>query len=98
MGMTMTRPLTLAVAGASGETAPELVRDPPVLAGVDYRRLVYRSAVESSGDVQQARRGQSLLGRFLILAAVLWLCELALVNLRPVKPQAVAARMTSSGA
>ena len=84
----LAQPLTLAVAGSPGEAAPALApaHNLPVLAGVDYCALAYRSASESASDVQGARHGQSLFGLFLALAAIFWLVELWLVNQRPAMP------------
>ena len=81
----LAQPLTLGVAGNPVEAAPALVsaRSLPVLAGVEYQTLVYHSAQETANAVQEARRGQSLFGFFLALAALFWLVELWLVNQRP---------------
>ena len=79
-----TQPLTLAVSGSPAEAAPTLAsaRKLAVLAGTGYDTLTYRSAAESAAGVQRARRGQSLFGLFLTLAAACWLAELWLVNQR----------------
>jgi len=79
------KPMTVAVFGAPDEAEQGLVRNPSVLAGVEYLNLVYRSAEGTAADIKQARRGHSLFGLFIMLAGVFWMLELVLANLKPVK-------------
>ena len=81
----LAQPLTLAVAGSPAEAEPALAsaRNLAILSGTDYRTFTYRNAVETTGEVQNARCGQGLFGLFLALAASFWLVELWLVNQHP---------------
>jgi len=79
--------LTLAVAGDPAECVPARAAGGslPGLAGTPYRLFACRDAAGTLRDVQTARRGRSLFGPLLALAALCWLAELWLVNQRPAR-------------
>jgi hypothetical protein len=75
----LTPPLTVAVSGDPSEDSVRVAdSERSLLVGVPHRVLPYRDAAGLLGEIHAARRGASLFGACLVLAALVWALELAL--------------------